>query len=115
MTNDLSCSVAEFGHENGVTAWAEGNFIHVIAHQHEAAATRTLQIFHGGRVRYLGTIKAATFVTDKDIEAFRLNVVGDVDFLGVIELVAVLDGVNEGLFQSQLDAENLAFAVGVGF
>ena len=39
-----------------------------------------------------------------------VHAVDDVDLLGPVHLVAVLDGVDQGFFQGQADAEDVLFA-----
>jgi hypothetical protein len=54
------------------------------------------------------------FVGDLDLETVDVETVRDVDLFGTVELVAVLDGVDEGLLERQLDAEDVVGVSGRG-
>ena len=66
-----------------------------------AAARRPLQVFLGKWVRNLGRIEAWSFVFHLEQNLFRCHLVSDPHALGRVASVAVLDGVDAGLFQGQ--------------
>ena len=105
----LVASVSQFGHRNGVAAGSEVDLGHVVAHEHEAAAARTFEVFDGGRIGDVGRVEAAAFIANRDIETFPVDGVPDTHLLGAIELVAMFDGVDERFLEGELDAEDFFF------
>ena len=79
-----------------------------MAHQHQAAAAGALEVLDRGRVGHVGRVEAGALVGDLDGEAVGLHLVGDLDRLVAVVLVAVLDRVDEGLFEGELDGEDFA-------
>src|SRR5262249_1373981 len=51
--------------------------------------------------------EAGAFVRDGDFKTLPLDAVGDSNLLAPLHAVAVLDGVDQGLFKGEFDAENI--------
>src|SRR5262249_23538077 len=107
--------VANLAHENGVASRAKRDGTHVVTHQHETAATGTFQVFGGRGIGHLAGIEASALISDVNVKALRADPVSNLDAFLAIEVVAVLNGVNESLFERQADAEDLVFRVAMRF
>ena len=83
---------------------------HVVPHQEQAPAAGPFQVLRRGRVWHVVGIKAGAFIDDLDLEPIRVDAVRNADRLGPVQLVAVFDGVDQGLFEREADAED--FLVG---
>src|SRR5262249_10225279 len=70
-----------------------------------------LAVLGEGGVGDIGRVEPAPFVFDADLEPLRGDGVTDADLFRRVELVAVLDRVDEGLFEGQLDVEHVPLAV----
>jgi hypothetical protein len=89
------------------------HIVHVRLHQQDAAAVEALEVFVEGRVGDRSAVEAGAFILDGDLGLFGADGGLDLDGLGAVELVAVLDGVDQGLFEGELDAEEGVGEVGV--
>jgi hypothetical protein len=93
---------------NGVAGRSVGDLGHVMPHEHKPPATGSFEILGSGGVGNVGGIEAGPLVGDGDFEAIIVEVIADANGAGAIHLVAMLDGVYQGLFESEFDAKNVA-------
>ena len=82
-----------------------------MAHEEQAAAAGALDILDGHRIGHVFRVEAAAFVGDADVEALAREHVVDMHLLGAVHPVAVLDGVDQRLFQGKFDAEDLTLLI----
>src|SRR5262249_19269853 len=68
---------ANLAHRQTVSGRMEHDFGHVVLHQQETAAARTLQILHGHTIRDFFGIEALALVPDQDFETVAANMVID--------------------------------------
>src|SRR5437660_1027566 len=108
---ELFLAVAQLAHVNGFAATAEADLAHIMAHEHQAPAARSFDVFFGGRVGNFAGIEAAAFVGNDYFEYLGVDAVADLDLLGAVHAVAVLHGVDDRLFDGQADAEDVVLAV----
>src|SRR5205085_9232078 len=94
-----------FHHADAAAAVGVFDGVHVGLHQQDAAAGTLEQVFLGGGVRNLAALEAGAFVLDLQRRLFRRNQRADVHLLGRVELVPVFDGVDQRLFEADLDGE----------
>ena len=81
-----------------------------MAHEHQAAAAGALDVLEGGGVGHVAGVEAVALVGDVDLEVLGANHGDDGHLFIAVHLVAVLDGIDQGLFQGQADAEDFFFA-----
>src|SRR3954447_225220 len=103
--------LADLGHRQAVAGRVVGHLGHVVLDEEQAAAARALEVLDGARVGHVAGVEAGALVRDADLEAVVADAAADVDLLAAVELVAVLDGVDDGFFQGEADAEDLAVLV----
>src|SRR5205809_3912359 len=63
---------------------------HVMAHEEEAAAVGTLEVFRRQGIGHLSGVEAGPFINDADVDALARNVNLDADLLAAVEAVAML-------------------------
>jgi len=80
---------------------------HEASHEHQAPSTGGFDVGRVGRVGDGGGVEPFAFVGDFDADDFRAHAAGDVDVLARVKLVPVADGVDQGLFHGQVDAEDV--------
>ena len=85
-----------------------------MAHEHQAAAAGALDVLEGGGVGHVAGVEAVALVGDVDLEVLGANHGDDGHLFIAVHLVAVLDGVDERLFEGQADAEDVLVADVVG-
>lgn len=103
--------VADFAHGEVIAGRVVFDLSHVVAHQKQAAAAGAFEIFRGEAIGDLAGIKAATFIGDADLAALGVYLVVNENLLGGVHLVAMLDGIDERLFQGKANAEDFAIVV----
>lgn len=114
MVEFLVGSITNFGHVNPIPLGTISDLAHVIAHEHESAPTRPFQVLDGGRIGYVLRIKSGPLVLDLDLEAIGSHRVVNMNLLGWIEVIAVLDGVDERFFQRESHREDVPIREVVG-
>ena len=77
-------------------------------HQHDAAAAGFFEVFVLGGVGHVLQAETGALVFDHDADFVVGDLAGDKDLFARVEAVAVLDGVDQGLFEGQADAEDPA-------
>jgi hypothetical protein len=85
-----------------------------VAHEHEASAAGPFEIFDRGGIGHVVGVEADPLVGDADLESIREESIGNVDAFASVHLVAVLDGVDQGFFESEPDAEDFLIAGSAG-
>ena len=103
-----------FAHGDDVAAAVVLDLGHEVAHEQQAAAAGALEVLGGGRVGHVLGVEARPLVGDADVEPLGSDRVRDEDALVRVHLVAVLDGVDEGLFEGELDGEDVVLGVAGG-
>src|SRR5262249_3636858 len=66
----LFLAVAELAHDDRVALLVVEDFVHVVAHQHQAAAAGALEVLDRGRVGHVGWVEAGALVGDAHLEVF---------------------------------------------
>ena len=103
-------AVAALFHDDAVAAVVVLDAVHEVPHQQHAAPARGLDVVFVGRVGDLGGIEAVPLVDDLDLEAIVRQAKAGAHHLVWIQPVAVADGVDQRLFNGQVDAEDFVLA-----
>src|SRR5215213_1302673 len=100
--NELSFdrSIRPFDHPYAITLRIVLNFVHDVVDEEHSTARGAKQVFGIARVRNLTNVEAFTLVFDSESRLFRRQLGSDLHELSQIVFVAVLDGVNECLVES---------------
>ena len=103
--------LATFAHADRVALAVVLDLGHEAAHEQQAAAAGAFDVLDRGRVGHVLGVEPRPLVGDADVEPFGGDAVDDDDPLVGVHLVAVLDGVDQGLFEGQLDREDVVLGV----
>src|ERR1051325_5405429 len=95
--NELSFNRAfrSLNHLYAITLRIVLNFVHDVVDEEHAAAGRAKQIRGVTRIRNLTNVEAFTFILDGETRFFRRQLRRDLQQLGRVVFVSVLDGVDE--------------------
>ena len=83
---------------------------HEIAHQHDAATAWTFEVLFSGTVGNVLWLEARTFVTNLSPHPLARPSADNVNLLGFVQLIAMLDGIDNGLFQRKADTKHVVLA-----
>src|SRR5947209_8319121 len=104
----VAAVVTDHAHGQAVARRVVDDFGHVVADEEQSTATGPFQVLRGHGVGDIFRIEARAFVDDANIEALGLDAIAYPDRFVSVHLIAMLDGIDQGLFQSQLDRKHLA-------
>lgn len=99
-----------FSQKDTVALGVELDEIHETSHEKYPPAVGGFSMFRVRRVGQGVDVEAFSLIRDRDIHLVFRQVALDVDRFGEIHLVSVLDRVDQGLFQGEVDAENVVFS-----
>ena len=99
-----------FVEENVVATVVELDTVHETSHEEHPSAVGCQSVFRVGRVGEGAYVEALAFVGDFDIHAIFGKAAFDVDRFGKVHFVAMLDRVDQRLFQGKVDAEDVVLA-----
>ena len=98
---------------NPIARGTELDVRHETPHQHDSPSAWGFQVGRIGGIGHLGRVKSFPFIGDLDPESFGKEPAGDVDLLGAVATIAVLDRVDQGFLHREPDAEHVALAPAV--
>jgi hypothetical protein len=100
-----------FDHADFVSAGIVDNFVHISAHESNAATTGVFEVVIGGRIRYGGRVEALALVGNDELDLFGLDGKSDGNGLIGVETIAVLYGVGEGLLEGQTNGKKTIIGI----
>ena len=103
----LRIARAAFLHHHLVSACVVLDPGHVVAHQHDSATARDVEVFVLGGVWDLVWAESRAFVGDLDSELVGAELAESDNLLGLVLAVAMPNRVDQGFFQRQVNAEDL--------
>src|SRR5262245_39015552 len=80
---------------------------HIVAHQEDAAATGAFEILGGERIGNSAGIEPGALIFNLGSHLSIRNGVANVNELGRVAAIAVLQSIHDGFFEGQADAEAL--------
>ena len=95
-------------HGHAVSAGVELDPRHEGLHQHHASAARGKNVVVAGGIGQGGGIETAAFVGDFDANPVAAQQANEMHVLGRVEVVAMMDGIGQGLFGGQVYGEDVA-------
>ena len=99
--------VAELFHNNAVPTVDVVDPRHVISHEHNAPAAGPEQVFLLGAIGDAGGIEASAFVSDFQKQSLGIQFAIDMNELVLIGPITVADRIDNGLFDRQVNCEDL--------
>lgn len=84
-----------------IARFVVGNFVHIVPNKHQTPPAGPFQIFNVRWVRDIGRVKSRSLVGDLGLELNRVDLNKNRDRLGMVHLIAVLDGIHQRLFHSK--------------
>lgn len=96
--------------EDLISAVVELDLVHETPHEEDPPPVGGFSVDFVRRVGQGGQVEARPFVGDGDLDGIFGEVTLDVDRLGGVHLVAMLDRVDQGFFECEVDAEAVPFS-----
>lgn len=101
-------------HADAIARVIEGECCHVRANQHQAPASWNFEILIQRGVGYIARVESGSLVLDRDGDMLLIDNKLDIDRRrGWESLVAMFEGIGDGLFESETDREACRLGVAV--
>ena len=102
-------------HADTIAAFVEFNYIHIRAHKQYSPAAGLIEIFAAPWVWNGTWVKALAFVGHRNLDLVGAYRILDSNLFLRVHFIAVLDSIDESLFQRQMDGEDIVLTEIVGF
>ncbi len=102
-------------HSDTIAAFVELNYIHIRAHKQYSPAADLIEIFAVPWVWNDIGVKAPPFIGHRNLDLVGAHRILDFNFSLWVHFIAVIDSIDESLFQRQMDGEDIVLTEIVGF
>src|SRR5690242_7639858 len=102
-------------HNEAAPAAVPTDLRHIRLDQEDPPAAAFFEVLRQGRIGNGRAIKAGTFVLDADLDLIGADAGFNANFLSRIKTVAVLERIDQSLFQSQVDGKEIGSRVPAPF